>query len=92
MFVWCAILFLLGISAFLDSLFNYGEIFRQINSVLFMLVSLGLLIRTTLKTRAQVFERQVARIAELERKLDAMDSRQNMDDAEKPAEEPAPVS
>ena len=66
MFVWCAILFLLGVSAFMDSMFNYGEIFRQVNSVLFMLVSLGLLIRTTIKARAQVFERQVRRISELE--------------------------
>jgi cell shape-determining protein MreC len=69
MFTWCTILFLLGITAFLDSMFNYGEIFRQINSVLFMLVSLGLLIRTTLKARAQVFEQQVQRISELERQI-----------------------
>ncbi len=36
MFIWCTILFMLGVSAFMDSLFNYGDIFRQINSVLFM--------------------------------------------------------
>ena len=66
MFTWCAILFFLGISAFLDSLFNYGEIFRQVNSVLFMLTSLGLLIRTTTKMRARMVERQVRRINELE--------------------------
>lgn len=66
MFTWCAILFFLGISAFLDSLFNYGEIFRQVNSVLFMLTSLGLLIRTTTKMRARMVERQVQRINELE--------------------------
>jgi len=69
MFVWCTILFLLGITAFLDSMFNYGEIFRQINSVLFMLISLGLLIRTTIKARGRVIERQVERIGELETKV-----------------------
>jgi hypothetical protein len=51
MLTWCAILFVLGIAAFLDSLFSYGDIFRQVNSVLFMLVSLGLLVRTTTKMR-----------------------------------------
>jgi len=42
---WCTFLFLLGILAFLDSIFNYGEIFRQVNSLLFMLTSLGILLR-----------------------------------------------
>ena len=51
MFVWCVILFGLGVAAFLDSVFNYGEIFRRGNSVLFMLVSLGLLWRLWLDSR-----------------------------------------
>jgi len=76
-FTWCAILFLLGVTAFLDSLFNYGEIFRQVNSVLFMLVSLGLLVRTTLKVRAQVFEQQVRRIGELEAQVAELQVRVN---------------
>ena len=46
MFIWCLVLFGLGVSAFLDSQFNYGYVFRSVNSVLFMLVSLGLLVRT----------------------------------------------
>ncbi len=91
MFVWCAILFLLGVSAFLDSMFNYGEIFRQINSVLFMLVSLGLLIRTTLKARAQVFERQVARIAELEQKVANLEGDSTATEESEPVES-APVA
>jgi cytochrome c oxidase subunit IV len=45
MLVWCSFLFFLGVLAFLDSIFNYGEIFRQGNAFLFMLLSLGLLIR-----------------------------------------------
>lgn len=75
MFIWCTILFMLGVSAFMDSLFNYGEIFRQVNSVLFMLVSLGLLIRTTSKVRARVMERQVQRISELEAQVAELERR-----------------
>jgi len=45
MLSWCIILFGLGVLAFLDTIFNYGDIFRRVNSVMFMLVSLGVLIR-----------------------------------------------
>jgi len=44
MLIWATMLFLLGVSSFLDSFFNYGEIFRRVNSVMFMLIALGLLI------------------------------------------------
>ena len=69
MLIWCGILFGLGIMAFMDSLFNYGEIFRQVNSVLFMLVSLGLLVRTTTKIRRAAMEKQVDRLHTLEEEL-----------------------
>ena len=69
MLIWCGILFGLGIMAFMDSLFNYGEIFRQVNSVLFMLVSLGLLVRTTTKIRRAAMEKQVERLSSLEEEL-----------------------
>ena len=69
MLTWCAILFVLGIAAFLDSLYNYGDIFRQVNSVLFMLVSLGLLVRTTTKMRLRITEGYIARIEKLEKDL-----------------------
>ena len=69
MLIWCGILFLLGISAFLDSLFNYGEIFRRVNSVLFMLVSLGLLVRTTTKMRTRVIEGYIGKINKLEKEV-----------------------
>ncbi|MDH4222771.1 MAG: hypothetical protein OEV55_04430 [candidate division Zixibacteria bacterium] len=45
MVFWSTSLFILGVMAFMDSLFNYGEIFRQVNTFMFMLISLGLLIR-----------------------------------------------
>ena len=51
MLAWCIMLFLLGVAAALDSVFNYGEIFRRVNSHLFMLVSLGLLVRTAVRSR-----------------------------------------
>ncbi|MBI3872382.1 MAG: hypothetical protein HY304_04820 [candidate division Zixibacteria bacterium] len=69
MLVWCGILFCLGIMAFLDSLFNYGDIFRQVNSVFFMLVSLGLLVRTTIKMRLRTLEQAAARIQTLEEEV-----------------------
>jgi hypothetical protein len=69
MLFWSALLFLLGVFAFLDSIFNYGEIFRQVNSVLFLLISLGILIRTTTKMRQARFESYIKRVEELEKKL-----------------------
>ncbi len=46
MFYWCVTLFVMGILAILDMVYSYGEIFRWVNSVLFLLASLGLLVRT----------------------------------------------
>lgn len=47
MLTWCTVLFVLGILAFLDAMFTppFGDIFRKVNSLLFMLISLGMLIR-----------------------------------------------
>jgi hypothetical protein len=69
MLAWCAILFLLGIIAFLDTIFNYGEIFRRVNSVVFMLVSLGLLVRTSMKMKIRRVEGLISKVEELEAKL-----------------------
>lgn len=67
MFLWCAILFILGIVAFLDSVLNlYGSLFRQINSMFFMLISLGLLVRTSTKKSAGKIEGYENRIENLE--------------------------
>ena len=76
MFIWCAIMFVLGIAAFLDSLFNYGEIFRQINSVVFLLVALALLIRTSTKAREQKTERLQSKLFNLEREVSQLKSEQ----------------
>lgn len=66
MLAWCAILFVLGILAFMDTIINYGEIFRKVNSVFFMLISLGLLVRTSMKMKLKRIEGLIARVAELE--------------------------
>ena len=73
MFVWCGVLFFLGILAFVDSIFNMGEVFRKVNSVLFMLISLGLLIRTTTKIKSQKVENYQKRIFNLERQVKALE-------------------
>jgi len=69
MFIWCSTLFILGVLAFMDSMFNMGDIFRQVNSVLFMLISLGLLIRTTTKMKAKTKETYEERIFNLEQQV-----------------------
>jgi positive regulator of sigma E activity len=66
MLVWCALLFFLGVMAFLDSVLNMGEIFRQVNSVLFLLLSLALLIRTTTKAKEKRKEQLQNRVFNLE--------------------------
>ncbi len=72
MLFWSAVLFLLGVAAFLDAMFNYGEIFRKINSVLFLLISLAILVRTTTKIKAARMEGYEKRIGDLERKVTDM--------------------
>jgi hypothetical protein len=72
MLFWSAILFCLGIAAFLDSLFNYGEIFRKINSVLFLLISLAILVRTTTKMKDARIEKYQQEVQELEQKVNEL--------------------
>jgi len=76
MFIWAALLFVLGVLAFLDSVFNMGEIFRQVNSVVFLLVSLALLIRTSTKAREKRNEKLQHRIFDLEREVTDLKSEQ----------------
>lgn len=76
MLIWSAMLFFLGVMAFLDSVFNMGEIFRQVNSVVFLLVSLALLIRTTTKSREQRTEKLQNRVFNLEREVAKLQAEQ----------------
>jgi len=72
MFIWCSILFGLGILAFLDSIFNMGDIFRQVNSVFFMLISLALLVRTTTKMKTKSKENYENRVYNLEQQVNIL--------------------
>ncbi len=76
MFIWCATLFVLGVLAFLDSMFNMGDIFRQVNSVLFMLISLGLLIRTTTKMKTKTKETNQDKVFDLEQQVKVLEQGQ----------------
>ncbi len=76
MLLWSALLFVLGVLAFIDSVLNMGEIFRQVNSVFFMLVSLALLIRTTTKAKEQKFEKYQDKIFHLEREINLLKQEQ----------------
>jgi hypothetical protein len=69
MLIWCCVLLFLGVTAFLDNIFTQNEIFRTINSVLFMLVSLGLLVRISTKKRIGQTESYLKRINELEQQV-----------------------
>lgn len=69
MLIWCSVLLFLGIAAFLDSIFAFGEIFRKVNSVLFMLVSLGLLVRTSTKIKLAQRESTQEKIQKLEARI-----------------------
>lgn len=76
MVAWCLILFALGVGALLDSIFNYGNIYRQVSSVLFMLVALGLIVRCSLLSRLKTRENTIGRIREMERELRLLETRQ----------------
>ena len=72
MLYWCGILFAIGVLAFLDTVFNYGEIFRKVNTVLFMLLSLGLLVRTQMMIKYQRMEKLTGQNVELKQQLDLL--------------------
>jgi hypothetical protein len=76
MFFWSGVLFVLGILAFLDSVLNMGEIFRTVNSALFMLLSLGLLVRTTTKAKSRKLEHYEEKIYHLEREVNLLKENQ----------------
>ena len=69
MLIWSLVLLGLGILAVLDAQFNYGHIFRGANSVMFMLMSLGVLIRTKILGNQGYREQLVRKNIELEDKV-----------------------
>ena len=79
MLAWSIVLLLLGIAAFLDSLFAFGEIYRTVNSVLFMLVSLGLLVRTSTKIKMAKREGLQNRIRQLEEQIAELSKKEKVE-------------
>ncbi|MCH7879258.1 MAG: hypothetical protein IH914_08100 [candidate division Zixibacteria bacterium] len=80
MFIWVFVLFCLSSVAFIDSVYNLGEIFRQVNSVMFLLVSMGLLVRTTTLKRRGRLENYKTRVGHLERDIKSLsNSKQGID-------------
>ena len=76
MLVWCAILLFFGVLTYLDNIFMQGQIFKNIHPLLFILIALALLIRTSMKQKEGQIERYVERIRRLEDKVqDLIDSR-----------------
>lgn len=69
MLIWSAVLFFLGLLAFIDAVFNMGEIFRQVNSILYLLLSLALLIRTSMKARERRLEKYQQKVFSLEQEV-----------------------
>ena len=79
MLIWCGFLFGLGILAFFDGIFNHGDVFRQVNSVIFLLIALGLFVRTTTKIRTRKFEAHEDKVERLEVELRNLRSRHEKD-------------
>jgi hypothetical protein len=82
MLIWSLVLFSLGVLAVLDSQFNYGQLFRSTNSIMYMLLSLGVLVRAkimgTRGYREQLVRKNIEleeRVKELERSLAHSDKR-----------------
>jgi hypothetical protein len=83
MLIWSSVLLALGALAFLDSQFNYGYIFRSVNSVLFMLVSLGLLVRTRILIKLGFQEHLISRNGRLEELVREQDDNEPQSDDSK---------
>ncbi len=73
MLIWSIVLLVLGILAVIDSQVNYGQIFRSANSILFMLLALGVLIRTKILGTRGFRERLVRKNIELESRVEELE-------------------
>ena len=85
MLIWSILLLGLGVLAVLDSQLNYGHIFRSANSLVYMLLSLGILIRTRVMGTQGYREQLVRKNIELEEKVERLQS--SLDQLKKQASE-----
>lgn len=76
MFIWGLVLFCLGVLALLDSQLNYGYLFRTTNSMMFLLVSLGVLIRTRVLNSLGYKERLIEYNSELKARVNQLKNSQ----------------
>lgn len=90
MLVWSMVLFILGILALLDSQFNYGYLFRTANSAVFMLVALGILIRTRLLEKMGIKERLLLNNDELRARMLKLKDTQKNPQGEQPVSKQQP--
>jgi hypothetical protein len=86
MFIWSIVLFGLGILAVLDSQLNYGYVFRSANSIVFMLLSLGILIRTKMLEKMGYKENLLRKNIELSAKIEDMERAQPPEERKKAKE------
>ncbi len=78
MLIWSIVLLVLGILAVIDSQVNYGQIFRSANSVLFMLLALGVLIRSKILGTKGFREKLVRKNLELEARVEELERALNI--------------
>ena len=77
MLIWSFVLLCVGVLAILDSHFNYGYIFRSANAFVYMLLALGILVRTKMLGNQGYRERLVRRNIDLEAQVEELQSSLN---------------
>ena len=87
MVVWCIVLLGLGVLSILDSIFNYGTLFRYAHASLYMLVALGILFRVKILSKRRQREqmeknndRLRERMMEIRNSLEAIKNGEPIDD------------
>ena len=77
MLAWCITLFVVGITLFLDTFFNYGLTFRITASVLTIFMTAVLIVRTVVFMKLKKMEKLISRNAELEKQLEIFNKSYN---------------
>ncbi len=72
MLIWCVMLLLLALITYLDNFLMNGEIFNGLHPALFILVALGILVRTSIKQKEGQLEKYIDRIKKLEEKVQTL--------------------
>jgi hypothetical protein len=89
MLIWSLVLFGLGVLAVLDSQFNYGYVFRSATSMVFMLLSLGVLLRTRMLEKLGFKEQLIETNKELKAQVEELKRSHSPTENRRPKEEVA---